>query len=250
MAETIDIHRVRHACSTCSLRELCLPYGIDDRELAQLETIVERRKPLSPGDALFHQGESLRSLFAVRAGSVKTSTYTAEGYEQVTGFHFPGELVGLDGLTGSGHVCSAVTLETTSVCEVPYPRLDELSGRIPGLRRQLLRLMSRELANDEELLLLLGQRTAEQRLAALLLSISRRFQRRGFSPSEFHLSMPRSDIANYLGLAVETVSRTFTRLQSAGVLTVEGRHVRILDLPGLARRAGAEPGAAEVHVKA
>jgi len=236
-----SLNQIRQACSSCSLRQLCLPYGVAETDLDQLERIVSRRKPVPGGEPLFRQGEQLGALYAVRSGSVKTHALSRDGNEQITGFHFPGELVGLDALSADVHGCTATTLETTTVCAIPFDRLDELAGRIPGLRRQLLRLMSRELVEDEQMLLLVGQKTAEQRLAALLLSISTRFQSRGYSATEFNLSMSRDDIGNYLGLAVETVSRLFTRFQSDRVLRVRRKNVQILDLERLHVIAGVGP---------
>ncbi|HYW93446.1 MAG TPA: fumarate/nitrate reduction transcriptional regulator Fnr [Gammaproteobacteria bacterium] len=241
MSDVPSLNQIRQACSGCSLRQLCLPYGVAENDLDQLEQIVSRRKPVAAGHALFHQGEKLGALYAVRSGSVKTHALSRDGNEQITGFHFPGELVGLDALSADVHGCTATTLETTTVCAIPFDRLDELAGRIPGLRRQLLRLMSRELVADEQMLLLVGQKTAEQRLAALLLSISSRFHSRGYSATEFNLSMSRDDIGNYLGLAVETVSRLFSRFQSDKLLRVRRKNVRLLDVDRLHAIAGIGP---------
>ena len=146
------------------------------------------------------------------------------------GFHLPGELLGLGAIHVGHHPCGARALETASVCELPYHRLEELSRRIPSLQHQLLRIMSAEILHDQQLLTLLGKKGAEERLAALLISLSDRYGERGFSYQEFHLSMSRSDIANYLGLAVETVSRLFTRFQDEGLLTAQRKYIRILDL--------------------
>ncbi len=235
------LNQIRQACGSCSLRELCLPFGVAEDDLGALERIVNRQRPVPAGKTLFRQGDRLAAIYAVRSGSVKTHSLSRDGNEQITGFHFPGELVGLDALSMDSHGCTATTLETTSVCAIPFERLDELAGRVSGLRRQLLRLMSRELVEDEQLLLLVGQKTAEQRLAALLVSISTRFQSRGYSATEFNLSMSRDDIGNYLGLAVETVSRLFTRFQSEELLRVRRKNVRILDLDRLQALAGVGP---------
>ncbi len=229
----VKLSNIKVACKSCSLHELCLPLELGSDDLEQLDRIIKRRRPLQRGEHLFQASDSFRSIYAVRSGSIKTYTSTAEGLEQVTGFHLPGELVGLDAITGERHSCSARALETTSVCEIPYERLEELGSRIRGLQRQLLRIMSREILEEQNLLIWLGKKTAEERLALLLLSISNRFRQRRFSPTDFNLSMSRTDIANYLGLAVETVSRLFSRFQKDGILQVDRKHVQIHDLDAL-----------------
>lgn len=234
----IDISRVRVTCRDCSLYQLCLPLGIDGPDLERLEHIIKRRTPLARGDHLFRMGDPFRALYAVRSGSLKTYALSGDGGEQVTGFHLPGELAGLDAITTERHPCAAYALETTSICEIPFDSLEELAGEIPGLRRQLLRLMSREILADQGHLMLLGRKTAEERLATLLVSLSARLQARGFPAHEFRLSMSRADIGNYLGLAVETVSRLFSRFQEEGLLVVARKRVHIRDLDGLYRLAG------------
>jgi CRP/FNR family transcriptional regulator len=223
----------KRACGTCSLRELCLPYGIGKEDLSRLEQLVQRIPPLQRGQRLFRQGDPLKSIFAIRTGSVKSTTLGPEGIEQITGFHFPGELVGFDAIDGDVHDCSAITLEDSSLCEIPFDQLDELSGRVPGLRRQLMRLLSREIQQDQQLLLLLGKKNADARLASFLVSLSGRFARRGLSATPFDLSMSRGEIANYLGLAVETISRLMARFQQDGLIAVESRAVTVLDLARL-----------------
>ena len=237
-----DLPRLKVACKDCSLFQLCLPVGMDEPDLELLETIIKRRRPLQRGDYLFRLGENFRSIYAVRSGSIKTYTLSDDGSEQVTGFHLPGELVGLDAISTEQHSCSARALETASVCEIPFDRLEELWGKIPSLPRQLLRVMSKEILHDQTLLMLLGKKAAEERLASYLLNLSWRFGRRGFSSREYNLSMSRNDIGNYLGLAVETVSRIFTRFQEEGVLTVQRKHVLLHDLDRLKVLAGSVDG--------
>lgn len=229
----IDLAASRVACKDCGLFQLCLPVGIDSADLDLLDSIIKRRRPLKRGEHLFQLGEPFQAIYAVRSGSIKAYIPTEDGHEQVIGFHLPGELVGLDAISSQIHPCAAKALETTSVCEIPFERLEELSERIRSLRHQLLRIMSREILHEQSLLMLLGKKNAEERLASLLVSLSGRYQQRGFSPTEFNLSMSRNDIGNYLGLVVETVSRLFTRFQDEGLLTVERKHIRILDLPRL-----------------
>jgi len=237
----VDLHGLKKACSNCSLHDLCIPMGVSDTELDALEAIINRRRPLQRGDYLYRPGDRMEALYAVRSGSVKTSTLADDGQEQVTGFHLPGELLGLDAISDGVHPCSARALETTAVCEIPFDRLEELSSQVQGLQRQLFRIMSREIQSDEHLMTLLGKKSSEARLSAFLLSLSNRFGARGFSRQTFNLTMSRNDIANYLGLAVETVSRLFTRFQAAGLLEVDRKLVNILDMDGMHDMAGAQP---------
>jgi CRP/FNR family transcriptional regulator len=233
-----DIPVGKVACQECSLHELCLPVGIGRDDLGELDRIIRRRRPIQRGDHLFVNSDPFRSIYAVRSGSIKTYTLTDDGREQVTGFFLPGEIVGLDAIGDGRHTCAARALETTSVCEIPFEELEALGERLPSLPKQLLRIMSKEMHHDQLLLMLLGKRTADERLATFLLSLSQRFGQRGYSSSEYNLSMSRNDIGNYLGLAVETVSRLFSRLQDDGMLVARGRHVVLRDLPRLRALAG------------
>ena len=236
----IDIKAFQIACKVCAMRDLCLPIGLNHEELGDLDEIIRHRPPLRRGDRLFKQGQSLSGLFAVRSGSVKTTVETEEGDEKVISFGLSGELVGLEAIAEGVHRSNAVALETTSVCEIPFDRLDEVAGRIPSLRRQLLRLMSREIADDQRQLQLLGGSGADQRLAAFLVSLSHRFDQRGFSPREFNLSMSRQDVAAYLGMAVETVSRLFSRFSDEGMIEVDRKHITLLDRDRLGALANGE----------
>ncbi len=226
----VDLASMKVACRECSLSRLCLPMGLDPSEMDRLDAIMSRPRPLRRGEHLFRAGDAFRSLYAVRSGSLKVYTPCEDGTEQVLGFHLPGELVGLDAIEEEQHVCSAKALETTTLCVMPYDRLYELAKDIQSLQHHFIKLMSKELARDEAMLLLLGKGNAEERLATFLLSLSQRFKDRGFSESEFNLSMSRHDIGNYLGLAVETVSRMFSRLQEEGVLSVHRKNIHIHDL--------------------
>lgn len=234
----IDIASIKVACGNCSLQQLCLPVGISREDIKRLDTIIKRSRPLSRGEHVFRLGDRFAAIYAIRAGSVKTYTLTEDGGEQIMGFHLPGEIIGLDAINAEQHPCAARTLETTSVCEIPFNRLENLSSEVPELGRQLLRIMSREILADSNLLTLLGKKSSEERLAALLLSLSSRLKERGFSAREFHLSMSRNDIGNYLGLAVETVSRLFTRFQQQGLLSVRNKYVHLKDLERLQELAG------------
>lgn len=229
----IDLRAIKVACQECCLNSLCLPVGMDKDDLARLDEIIERKPPMGRGDHLFHIGDDFRAIYAVRSGSLKSYSTTENGQEQIIGFHFPGDLVGLDAIADHAYPISARALETTSVCAIPFEQLDALSGEMPSLRSQLLKLMSREISHDEQNIITLGQKSADERLAAFLIGLSKRFALRGFSSTEFNLSMSRGDIGNYLGLALETVSRLFTRFQRDGLIRVDRKFIEILDLQSL-----------------
>lgn len=237
-ARIIDIKDVKVACQECSLRELCLPLGLDEKDVGHLGTIIKRTRKLNKGEFLYRVGDTLRSLFAVSQGSVKTCELSAGGQVQITGFHLAGELVGIDGISSGRHHCDAVALEKTELCELPFDELEQVAHEMPSLQHQLFRLMSREVVHDGELLLMIGKMNAEERLAACLLSFSMRYMKLGLSGTEFRLSMSRQDLGDYLGLALETVSRLFSRFQEEGLLRIEGRNVKIIDLPGIRAAAG------------
>ncbi|PSJ47126.1 FNR family transcription factor [Zobellella taiwanensis] len=225
-------------CQDCSISQLCIPLGLNSDELDELDNIIERKKPIQKGQELFKAGEPLKSLYAIRAGTVKSYTITEQGDEQITAFHLAGDLVGFDAINTGSHPSFAQALETAMVCEIPYEILDDLSGKMPRLRQQIMRLMSNEINGDQQMILLLSKKTAEERLAAFLHGLSSRYAQRGFSPREFRLTMTRGDIGNYLGLTVETVSRLLGRFQKSDLIEVDGKYIRILDLPLLARLAG------------
>lgn len=231
--KVISFETIRVACKNCTLSALCLPMGLAPEDVEKLDSIVKRSRPLHRGDYLFRSGERFRSLYVVKTGSVKTYAPSEEGGEQVLGFHLPGELIGLDAIEKEAHACSAKVLETSAICEIPFHRFEELSCSIPSLQHQMYRLLSKEIVHDTEMLLLLGKKSADERLAAFLISMSRRLRKRGLSPTDFYLSMSRHEIGNYLGLAVETVSRLFTRFQDEGLLKVDRKHVELLDLDAL-----------------
>ena len=240
----VDLRRLRRSCGECSLRALCLPAGIARKELVDLDAVVRARVPLDRGEALFRNGDSFESLYVIRSGCIRTAQPSSEGEEQIIGFHIPGELVGLDAISDDQHHCDAIALERTSVCAVPFDRLQEIAGRIPALQRQLHRIISREMVRDHHHLVALGRRTARERLALFLQSLSERLELAGYPGDELLLSMSREDIANYLGLALETVSRLMSRLHEEGIVSVNRRHVTILDPVRLAENAGRPRAAA------
>jgi CRP/FNR family transcriptional regulator len=229
----IDVDHLKVSCKECNLRELCFPHGMSEEELTDMESVVEQPKALHKNDFLYRDGDKSLALFAVRSGCVKTMTESPNGDEQIVGFHLPGEVLGLDGFAEGSYTCNAVALETSSVCELPLDQLEALCGKVPGLQRQMRRIMGKEVSNDHKLLLLLGKMTAEERLASFLLSLSSRMEERHWKDSEFNLAMPRQDIANYLGMAVETVSRLFATFQNEKIIDVDRRHITILDMQQL-----------------
>ena len=225
-------------CMTCSLSSLCLPLSLNLEDIDQLDRIIKRRQPLKKGDHLFRQGDHFDSVYAVRSGSLKNYIMTNDGEEQITNFHLPSELVGLDGVDCSNYPVSSKALETTTVCEIPYTRLQSLADELPDLRNQIFSSMSKEIRDDKQMMLLLSKKNAEERVATFLSNLSSRFKRRGYSPYTFRLPMSRNEIGNYLGLAVETVSRVFTRFQSIQIIAVNGKEVHITDRQQLLEIAG------------
>ncbi|GAA6131529.1 fumarate/nitrate reduction transcriptional regulator Fnr [Halopseudomonas sabulinigri] len=241
MSDAIKLRALPEAhCKDCSLATMCLPLALHDNEMDTLDNIVKRGKPLRKNEMLFRQGDTFSSVYALRSGTIKTFSVNDAGVEQITGFHLAGELIGLSGMDGERQPLSAVALETTSVCEIPYERLDDLTASMPGLRRQVMRLMSREIRDDQQMMLLLSKKTADERIATLLINLSARFRSRGYSANRFRLAMSRNDIGNYLGLAVETVSRVFTRFQQQGLIAAEGKQIDILDHAELCALAGGQ----------
>jgi len=225
-----NVAKFRTRCAACNLHELCLPCGLQGSDMARFDEVVYTRKRVKRGETLYRAGEDFASLYAVRSGFLKSSVVLEDGRDQVTAFHMAGEIVGMDGIGTDRHSADVVALEDSEVCVIPYPRLEEA-----GLQRQLSKVMSRELVRDQGVMMLLGTMRAEERLAAFLLNLSQRFVARGYSASEFHLRMTRDEIGSYLGLSLETVSRLFSRFQAEDLISVQQKHIRILDTAGLRR---------------
>lgn len=226
-----NLYQLRRTCGTCSLSELCLPMGLPHDDMRRLEALIGPRGPITEEEHLFRVGDPLRALFAVRGGYFKTYIVEESGREQVLGFHLPGELIGLDAIWPQKHQCNAVALSTATVCELPYGALTELSEKLPGLQQSLLRLLSKELALSHSLA---GDFTAEERVAGFLVSLSTRLKVRGLSETHLTLAMSRRDLANYLRLATETVSRVFSRFEQEGLISVDRRDVTLRDPERLA----------------
>jgi len=223
-------------CSTCHLRELCLPRDLAGEDVRQLDRLASSgRRRLGVGQTLYRAGDRFQFVYAVRSGTFKTSLGLSDGREQVSGFHMAGELMGLDGVAGGVYTSTAIALEDAEICSISYEHLGEISSRSGSLQNVVGRLMSREIVREHSLMLLLGSMNAEERLAVFLLNMSQRLKARGYSPVEFHLRMSRAEIGSYLGMKLETVSRTFSSLQQKGLLEVDKRHIRIVDLDALKR---------------
>src|SRR5688572_5058286 len=222
-------------CAGCNLRELCLPQGLDAADMQRFENVVYARRRLKRGEALFATGDEFKAVYAVRSGFFKTSLVDGEGREQVTGFFMGGELLGMDGIGSGRYNGSAIALEDSEVCVLPYALIESMAAALPSLQRRLHSVLAREIVRDHGVMMLLGSMRAEERLATFLLNLSRRFTARGYSPSEFHLRMTREELGSYLGLKLETVSRLFSRFHDDGLIEVQQKHVRILDVAGLER---------------
>jgi CRP/FNR family transcriptional regulator len=212
-------------CSTCAFSAACLASGYDKSQLRDLHVLVQHVGPFEEGKHIFREGDPFTAIAAVRSGTVKTYVTDANGREQVQGFYLPGEMIGLNAISQSRYPCNAVALEPTVLCRFSFPSMAALATRMPGVQQQLFRLLSQDIGKAA---LLAGNYTADERMAAFLVSLSRRYAERGFSPTRFVLTMTRTDIANYLRLAAESVSRVFRRFQDDGLIRVDRREIEIL----------------------
>lgn len=225
-------------CQNCSISQLCLPFTLNEHELTQLDNIIERKKPVQKSQIIFQSGDPLKAIYAIRSGTIKSYTISENGEEQITAFHLPGDLVGFDAIMDMKHVGFAQALETSMICEIPFEILDDLAGKMPKIRQQIMRLMSSEIKTDQEMILLLSKMSAEEKLAAFLVNLSDRYFARGFSAKEFRLTMTRGDIGNYLGLTIETISRLLGRFQKSGMISVQGKYITINRMDELKELAG------------
>ncbi len=224
---------VKIACSNCSLRDLCMPMGMNAEELARVDELVVKRPMIKRGRPLFHAGEKFTSLYAIRSGFFKTCVTSEDGRDQVTGFQMAGEIMGLDGVAGNQHTCDAIALEDSEVCVLPFGRMEEISREVKALQHHVHKIMSGEIVREHGVMQLLGSMKAEERLAAFLVNLVQRLHARGFSRSDFILRMTREEIGSYLGLTLETVSRTFSKFADDGIITVNQRHIHIRDADAL-----------------
>ena len=225
-------------CQNCSISELCLPFSLNDSELNLLDDIIQRKKPIQKNTQIFQAGAALHTLYAIRSGTFKTFIISEQGEEQITGFHLAGDLLGFDALGKKQHPSFAKALETSMVCEIPFEVLDALSSKIPKLKAQIMNLMSNELHCNSEMLLLLNRKNAEAKLATFLASYGKRLGARHLSSLQFNLPMTRSEIGNYIGLTIETISRLMTRFQKEGLIKVENKYITIIDKEALFKLAG------------
>lgn len=237
----IDFSSLRTGCHNCGLAQICQLAGDAGLENEEFEKMIKRGRKVERGEHVFRVNEAFSKVYAIRSGSVKTYESLDDGKEQVTGFHLPGELLGLASISTDHHTESAIALETCSICEIPFGNLENLSKVYPAMQHALLHAMSEEIQHDHRQLTLVSRMPADARLASFLLSISDHFEQRGFSASDFNISMTRSDIANLLGLAVETVSRLFSQFQDKGLLSVERRHIVLRDSAGLKKLSAKYP---------
>jgi len=226
-SQVIDFSKIKISCGDCNIHELCLPRGLELQDLEQLEKVIKRTHSLQTGDYLFRAGQEFQYIYALRSGSIKLNLMDEQGNDQILGFYFPGEILGLDAIDKKQHLCSAVALETSSYCAFSFSNLSEICQLVPGLQNQMLRLMSRELTHENELLLMIGTKNAEERMATFLITLSSRFHQLGYSAKEIKLSMSRQEIANYLGLTIETVSRIMSRFQREQLISVNRKQVNI-----------------------
>jgi CRP/FNR family transcriptional regulator len=235
------VPRVDAHCAQCPWRSACIPQGLNFVELGQFDTLIGRERHLAKGQPLYVAGNAFHSLYALRSGAVRTTLVAEDGREQVAGYHILGEIVGMDGIATTRHGCTAVAAMATELCALPFDRLQTLAQTIPRLQHNLYRLLSHELSSHHERMLMLGSMDARERLAAFLLDLSERYRLRGRSPSALTLHLSREELGSYLGLKLETVSRGLSRLQAAGALQVQGRDVKLLDLPSLRALLGRNP---------
>jgi CRP/FNR family transcriptional regulator, anaerobic regulatory protein len=235
MSTIMDIHSIKVACSSCNLRELCMPVGLSPGEMTRLDSVISTRKRVKRGQSLFNHGERFTSLYAVRSGFFKTCVTSVDGRDQVTGFQMTGEILGMDGIVNDQHSCDAVALEDSEVCVLPFDRIESLSREFSALQHHVHKIMSREIVREHGVMLLLGSMRAEERLAAFLLNLVQRLHSRGFSQSELVLRMTREEIGSYLGMKLETVSRTFSKFVEEGIIEVRQRYVQIRDTEALRR---------------
>lgn len=226
-------HNPSVSCSNCRLSDLCLPIALNKSEIVQLDEIIERNRPLRKGEHLYRQRDEFRSVFAVRSGSFKSYVLGPDGQSRVTSFFMPGEIIGMDGIGNRIHGVSTMALEHSSICEIPFSQLERLSHQLPNLQSRFFAIMGNEIVKDQQIHTLLSSYTAEQRLASFLLSLSARYARCQLSPERFILHMTRSDIGEYLGLTLETVSRVFSSLQKKEVIVVKNREIDIKDMSKL-----------------
>jgi len=236
-APFLPLQAVKIACSSCCLREACLPLGLTPGEVQQVDALIVHGKGVKKGESLYRAGDPFVALYATRVGSFKTTVLVKDGREQVSGYHLLGDVVGFDGIGTDQHGCDAVALEDTDVCILPFRPLQSLAREVPRLQQNIYHFLSREISRSHDAMLCLGSMHAEERLALFLLDLSARYQKHGYSAIEFALRMTRAEIGSYLGLKLETVSRLFSRFHESGLIQVQGRAVKLIDTAALGQVA-------------
>ena len=224
----LNVHALKTSCAGCSMHQLCLPMGLDEVDVNRLDQIIGRRHRIMRDESLYRMDDPFVNLYAIRFGHFKTYQVNASGEQQITGFQMAGELLGMDAISTDRHHCEAIALEDSEVCEIPFSRLEELFASVPSLLRQFHRIMSQEITREQNVMLLLGNMRAEQRFAAFLVNLASRYAARGYSSTQFQLRMSREDIANYLGLTIESISRLLSRFRKEGWLEADKRDITLL----------------------
>ena len=226
------------SCSKCSLRGVCLPSGLSAEATSHVAQLARLKRTIVRGQTLYRAGDVFESLYAVRSGALKSVGFSSNGIEKVTGLHLPGEVIGLEAISTRRHRYDAIALEDSEVCVIPFAQLTQLATRFPELQAQLLRIVSADISRDQGLMLLLGSLDAEQRLAAFLLSLSKRYRNLGYSSTRFSLRMTREEIGSYLGLTLETVSRVMSRFNREGLIKARKREIELTDHQALQDKVG------------
>jgi CRP/FNR family transcriptional regulator len=222
-----------NSCTHCSLKKICFPYGLNSDELISFEDSVDKTHKIAKKQKLFSRGDPLTSVYAIKAGSIKTYLSTSKGQAQVLGFHLPGDLLGFDGFANNEHTSDAIAMEDTLLCELPIGNFENLCETLPGLRKVMMQQVGAEINRHHSLVLTLGQMQTEERLSTYLLRLSCYYKTRGYSCTQFNLPMARHDLANFLGMAPETLSRMFARLEKQNILSIKKREVTIQDIEAL-----------------
>lgn len=238
----ISVDELRTRCATCSMHQLCLPMGLEKSDMDRLDQIIGRRRKVKRDAYLYRMNDAFTHLYAIRIGHFKTNQINIGGIQRITGFQMSGELLGMDAISTNLHQCNAIALEDSEVCEIPFQRLEELFSTMPALLHHFHRLMSQEIAREQDVMLLLGNMRAEQRFAAFLVNLALRYTARGYSSTSFQLRMSREDIGNYLGLTIESISRQLSRFKKDGLLKINGRNVELSDLAILKSIAAGNQG--------
>jgi CRP/FNR family transcriptional regulator, anaerobic regulatory protein len=229
----LTVQALQAGCAACSMHQLCLPMGLDDSDMQRLDQIIGRRRKIKRDQSLYRVNSPFTTLYAIRLGHFKTFQINSNGSQQITGFQMAGELLGMDAIGTGQHQCEAIALEDSEVCEIPFGQLEELFQDMPQLLRQFHRIMSKEISREQGVMLSLNSMSAQQKLAAFLINLSSRYAARGYSASRFQLRMTREEIGNYLGLAIESVSRLLTNFKKTGLIDVQHRELELLDMPAL-----------------